>query len=110
MFIITSEFDKLRSDAGNNDEDLRNLQNYLLINPKIGDVIVATAGLRKLRWKLKGKGKRGGIRILYLDIEEYGIIYFITIIKKNEKENLTDKDKKLINNKISIIKDILKQK
>lgn len=81
MFIITSEFDKLRSDAGNNDEDLRNLQNYLLINPKIGDVIVATAGLRKLRWKLKGKGKRGGIRILYLDIEEYGIIYFITILK-----------------------------
>lgn len=58
MFIITSEFDKLWSDAGNNDEDLRNLQNYLLINPKIGDVIVATAGLRKLRWKLKGKGKR----------------------------------------------------
>jgi len=110
MFIITSEFDKLWSDAGNNDEDLRNLQNYLIINPKIGDVIVATAGLRKLRWKLKGKGKRGGIRILYLDIEEYGIIYFITIIKKNEKENLTDKDKKLINNKISIIKDILKQK
>jgi len=110
MFIITSEFDKLWSDAGNNDEDLRNLQNYLLINPKIGDVIVATAGLRKLRWKLKGKGKRGGIRILYLDIEEYGIIYFITIIKKNEKGNLTDKDKKLINNKISIIKDILKQK
>ena len=81
MFIITSEFDKLRSDAGNNDEDLRNFQNYLLINPKIGDVIVATAGLRKLRWKLKGKGKRGGIRILYLDIEEYGIIYFITILK-----------------------------
>lgn len=110
MFIITSEFDKLRSDAGHNDEDLRNLQNYLLINPKIGDVIFATAGLRKLRWKLKGKGKRGGIRILYLDIEEYGIIYFITIIKKNEKENLTVKDKKLINNKISIIKDILKQK
>jgi mRNA-degrading endonuclease RelE of RelBE toxin-antitoxin system len=110
MFIITSEFDKLWSDTGNNDEDLRNLQNYLLINPKIGNVIVATAGLRKLRWKLKGKGKRGGIRILYLDIEEYGIIYFITIIKKNEKENLTDKDKKLINNKISIIKDILKQK
>lgn len=110
MFIITSEFDKLWSDAGNNDKDLRNLQNYLLINPKIVDVIVATAGLRKLRWKLKGKGKRGGIRILYLDIEEYGIIYFITIIKKNEKEDLTVKDKKLINNKISIIKDILKQK
>ena len=55
MFIITSEFDKLRSNAGHNDEDLRNLQNYLLINPKIGDVIVATAGLRKLRWKLKRK-------------------------------------------------------
>lgn len=82
----------------------------MLINPKIGDVIVATAGLRKLRRKLKGKGKRGGIRILYLDIEEYGIIYFITNIKKNEKENLTDKDKKLTNNKISKIKDILKQK
>jgi mRNA-degrading endonuclease RelE of RelBE toxin-antitoxin system len=110
MFIITPEFDKLWSETGNDDEDLRILQNYLILNPKIGDVITAKEGLRKLRWKIKGKGKRGGIRILYIDIEEQGIIYFITLLKKNEKENLTAGDKKLINKKISIIKEKLNQK
>ncbi len=110
MFVITLEFDNLWSETGNDDEELRHLQNYLLINPKIGNVISGTEGLRKLRWSIKGKGKRGGIRVLYIDIEEYKIIYLISLLKKNEKDNLTAKDKTLIKKKISLIKDILNKK
>jgi mRNA-degrading endonuclease RelE of RelBE toxin-antitoxin system len=110
MFVITPEFDKLWSEVGNDDKELRYLQNYLLNNPKSGVVIPATDGLRKIRWNLKGKGKRGGIRILYLDIEKHEVTYFISILKKNEKENLTALDKILIKKKISLIKDILDSK
>jgi len=96
IFVNTFEFDKLWKDLGNSDEELRAFQNALLNNPKLGKVIEGTNGLRKLRWQYGGKGKRGGIGILYLDIEEYSVIYFIALIKKNEKENLSENDKQFI--------------
>ncbi|MDQ3019299.1 MAG: hypothetical protein M3R36_01830 [Bacteroidota bacterium] len=108
MFIITPEFDKLWKDVNNDDEDMRFLQNHLLNNPKEGKVIQGTSGLRKIRWNYKGKGKSGGLRILYLDIEESKIIFLISLLKKNEKENLNEFDKKLITGQISIIKQSFK--
>ena len=47
---------------------------------------------------------------MYIDIEEHEILYFISLLKKNEKENLTAKDKTLIKKKILQIKDILNKK
>lgn len=49
------------------DEDYRRMQEYLLIYPTAGDVIVGTAGCRKLRWRVSGRkgGKSGGIRVIY---------------------------------------------
>jgi len=49
------------------DNDYRDLQNFLLLSPKAGDVIAGTGGLRKLRFgdPSRGKGKRGGLRIIY---------------------------------------------
>ena len=49
------------------DADYRRLQEQLLISPTAGDVIVGTAGCRKLRWRLSGRkgGKSGGIRVIY---------------------------------------------
>ncbi|HMQ69658.1 MAG TPA: hypothetical protein PKA90_13725 [Ignavibacteria bacterium] len=108
LFIITPEFDKLWKVVKNDDEELRLLQNHLLINPKEGKVISGTSGLRKLRWSFKGKGKSGGLRILYPDIEESEIIFLISLLKKNEKENLSESDKKLINKNIKFIKLTLK--
>ena len=48
------------------DEEYRRLQTDLAANPESGDVIPRLGGLRKLRWGAKGKGKRGGARIIYL--------------------------------------------
>jgi hypothetical protein len=47
------------------DDDIRELQNALLKYPENGDLIAATGGMRKMRWSVQGKGKRGGARVIY---------------------------------------------
>ena len=54
---------------GLNDEDLRILENILLKNPKAGDTISGTGGLRKIRIPMEDTGKRSGGRVIYIDIE-----------------------------------------
>lgn len=47
------------------DDQYRELQERLIENPEIGDLIQGSAGLRKISWKLTGRGKRGGVRVIY---------------------------------------------
>lgn len=56
-----------------------------------------------MRWALPGMGKSGGIRILYVDFPEHEVLYFISLIKKNEKENISKEDKKIISQIIELI-------
>jgi len=66
LFIELPPFERYRQDYLT-DEGYRNLQNFLLLTPKAGDVIAGTGGLRKLRFgdPKRGKGKRGGLRVIY---------------------------------------------
>ena len=57
------------------DEGLRELENVLLRNPKAGDTIQGTGGIRKIRIPMDNTGKRGGGRVIYVDIEVKEIIY-----------------------------------
>ena len=65
-FIEVPLFTKKWKELGLTDEDLRDLQNILLQNPKSGDVIQGTGGLRKIRIPMKGRGKSGGSRVIYV--------------------------------------------
>ena len=85
-FIEVPLFTKKWKELGLTDEDLRDLQNILLQNPKSGDVIQGTGGLRKIRIPMKGRGKSGGSRVIYVDIEIKEVIYFINVYTKNEKD------------------------
>jgi hypothetical protein len=71
------------------DEDLRGLQNFLLVTPDAGDVIPGGSGLRKLRWPLRGRGKRGGARVIYYRYVTANRIYLLYAYAKNEQEDLT---------------------
>ena len=64
-------------------------QDYLQDNFQLGDVIPGGGGLRKIRWRVKGKGKTGGVRIIYYLASERGCIYLMAIYAKNEKANLS---------------------
>ena len=66
---------------------------YLSDHPGAGDVIPGSGGVRKLRWAAKGKGKRGGARIIYLYVVIAARIYLIRCYAKNMKTDLTADEK-----------------
>jgi hypothetical protein len=61
---------------------------YLAYNPTAGDVIPGSGGVRKLRWGLEGRGKRGGARVIYFFHDTEMPLYLFTAYAKNEREDL----------------------
>jgi mRNA-degrading endonuclease RelE of RelBE toxin-antitoxin system len=82
VFIESSVFERRRP-ACISDDELVVLQQALLQNPRRGVVIPGSGGLRKLRWTGSGRGKRGGIRVIYYIACELEI-WLLTIYGKNE--------------------------
>ena len=95
IFIESKLFEKLR-ESYFDDESYKAFQNFLLEQPLAGDVIQGTGGLRKIRWASKGKGKRGGVRTIYLYLVEKSHIHFLTVYAKNEMSDLTSNEKKIL--------------
>jgi len=71
------------------DEEYRALQLALLFRPEQGAVIPGSGGLRKLRWGAGGRGKRGGLRVIYYWAAEEEIFYMLFVYPKNVQEDLT---------------------
>lgn len=103
-FVFTRPFLNCWKAMGLADEDLKELEAVLLENPQIGDVIQGTGGARKLRIQLEGKGKRGGGRVVYLDVFEKERLYFLFAYPKSIQENLTEEQKHAIKVMIDAIK------
>lgn len=83
-----------------------------MINPSIHPVVPGTGGLKKMRFAAEkaGQGKRGGIRVCYVDFPDHGTILLLAAYAKNEKDDLTMKARHQIKLIISDIKDLLKGK
>ena len=88
------EFSKAREALFGSDEGYRAFQNALMQMPRAGDVVPGAGGTRKVRWSDlgRGKGKRGGIRVLYYYAEEAALILLIYAYDKN-KSDLTAEEK-----------------
>ena len=71
------------------DDEYMRLQEALIDNPKSGDVIRASGGLRKVRWRLPTRGKRGGVRIIYYYFDQNAQIYMIYAYSKKDQSDLT---------------------
>lgn len=106
-FIETPTFTTKWKDLGLTDENLKGLQEILLENPKLGDTISHTGGLRKIRIPMenKGKGKRGGARVIYIDIDIKETIYLINVYSKDEKADLTPDEKSALKAVVKILKE-----
>ncbi len=84
------------TEAGFTEDDLKDLEVYLCEHPDSGSIVPGTGGLRKLRYSLKNKGKRGGARIVYVDFAFYEKIYLFTAYTKSDKVDLTSEEKEKI--------------
>lgn len=75
------------------DEERAVLVDYLAHNPGAGDLIQGTGGVRKLRWGLEGRGKRGGARVIYFYHSADIPLFALTAYAKNERADLSQKDR-----------------
>ncbi|CAB1067938.1 hypothetical protein D1AOALGA4SA_175 [Olavius algarvensis Delta 1 endosymbiont] len=104
LFIETPIFTKLVTDLLPDDE-YRKIQLALVLRPEAGKIIPASGGLRKIRWKSGGRGKRGGLRLIYFwDVRE-DRIYMLLIYKKSKQEDLNPNQLKILRN---LVKELLK--
>lgn len=78
------------------DEEYRSLQNAIILNPVKGKIIRGSGGLRKMRWSLPGKGKSGGVRIIYYWVKPKEAILMLLIYAKNEQDDLSSEQLKIL--------------
>jgi len=84
------------------DDDYRRLQNPLASNPDRGDVMPGSGGFRKLRWgdPRRGKGRRGGLRVIYYYFSAEQQIWFMTLYDEDEAVDLTPREMKALKSAI----------
>ncbi|MCL2249858.1 MAG: type II toxin-antitoxin system RelE/ParE family toxin [Oscillospiraceae bacterium] len=109
-FVYLQHFDKAWMSLGLTNEKNIELEKLLLENPGKGSVISGTGGLRKIRVGLEGKGKSGGLRILYVDFEQYERLYLLFVYAKGEKEDITEYQKKQFKSMINLLLSELKRR
>ena len=97
IFVELPPFERYRK-SYLDDEAFRSLQQELLANPHAGDVIKGTGGLRKMRFsdERRGKGKRGGVRVIYYWWLGGAQFWLFTLYDKDELADLTDDERKLL--------------
>lgn len=71
------------------DDEYRQLQEALIVRPEMGVIIKNSGGLRKIRWKLEGRGKSGGVRMIYYWVTTDEHIRMIYVYPKGKQDNLT---------------------
>jgi hypothetical protein len=95
QFIETSIFTR-QVTALLSDDEYSQLQLALSAQPDMGAVIPHSGGLRKIRWSMVGRGKRGGVRAIYYWVVAEDKILMLFLYPKNEKDDLTPKQLKLL--------------
>jgi hypothetical protein len=78
------------------DDQYRELQERLIENPEIGDLIPGSGGLRKIRWKLSGRGKRGGVRVIYYWAVSADQVRMLYVYSKSDQKDLSKDQLKVL--------------
>jgi mRNA-degrading endonuclease RelE of RelBE toxin-antitoxin system len=86
------------------DAEYSAFQQLLAVQAEAGDVIPGLGGLRKMRWSAKGRGKRGGARVIYLLLLQPGLIYLFQVYTKGDIADLSPEQKKRLRGAVEEIK------
>jgi len=79
------------------------LVTFIGANPEAGKVMPETGGVRKIRWALAGRGKRGGARVIYYYHSERLPLFLLTAYAKNEKANLSQAERNAMKRLVQIL-------
>jgi hypothetical protein len=90
--------DKLLTEA-----QRRGVIDYLAAHPKAGDLLEGTGGIRKLRWARDGRGKSGGVRVIYYFHSEAMPLYLLTLFAKNERANLSKAERNALAGLVDVL-------
>jgi len=71
------------------EEERMSFIDWISVNPQAGDVIPSFAPLRKVRWGVAGRGKRGGVRVIYYTKPTQGTVYLLMVYPKTSTDNLS---------------------
>ena len=85
------------------DEEYRQFQTYLMARPDAGDVIRGSGGIRKVRWGARGRGKSGGVRVIYYWVTTAAQIYLLTIYGKSERSDIDRETLRRIANRLELL-------
>lgn len=105
-FVLAPLFENALKSRKKADEILQNIEGELLKNPKCGDLVQGTGGVRKFRSEDadRGKGKRGGFRVLYLDLPHVERTHLLFLYDKDEADDLSADGKKVVKSLVDEIK------
>jgi mRNA-degrading endonuclease RelE of RelBE toxin-antitoxin system len=104
MIFIESEAFEQHRERYLGDDQYALLQAALMANPEAGAVIPGAGGVRKVRWAVDGKGKRGGLRVIYYWLTARGHILLLTLYRKSEMSDLTPKERKALGALVKTLK------
>jgi len=104
--ITVAETPEYARSAGRllSDAERMEVVGYLAANPRAGDLMQGTGGVRKLRWALGGRGKSGGARVIYYFHSEAMPLYLLTVYGKNERANLSKAERNDLASLVRILK------
>ena len=107
LFIYSSLILRRLAEFDEPDKKARQIENELLHNPEAGDIVPGTGGVRKVRLPDEGrsKGKRGGIRVLFLDLPHVAKTHILYLLHKGDAPDLTTEEKKVIKDLVLILKE-----
>lgn len=109
-FVRLPEFEKQCKNIGLTEDDIREIESALLIDPSVGDVMQGTGGVRKFRFALPNRGKSGGARVIYIDFAYYEKIYLITVYAKSEMENLSSTERNELKTFVKVLESELRKR
>lgn len=104
-YITIAEMTDFIDDSKNvfTDKEYDDLVLFLAEHPDSGELIPGTGGVRKLRWRAKGQGQRGGARVIYYFRDLNVPVYLLAVYAKGEKLNITEREKKEMSRMVDMI-------
>ena len=105
----TSDF-RRKASALLDEEEHNALIDFLADNPEAGDVIRGSGGVRKIRWAMPGRGKSGGVRVIYYFHSYEMPLWLLTLFAKNERANLSNDEVNLLARLVATFKEELRKK